>query len=71
MIPVPVNLSEAEILVEIAVPLKEWVVVFLYGAPVMVEIGGIPVPVLARMVRGRRSTVRMVRIRFCIFADVW
>lgn len=46
------------------------VVVFLYGAPVMVGMGGMPVPVLARMLMGRRRRARTERMKFCIFGLV-
>lgn len=47
------------------------VVVFLNGAPVIVGIGGMPVPVplrpLARMVMGSRRRARTERMKCCIF----
>lgn len=44
------------------------VVVFLNGAPVMVGILGMPVPVpWAKMVMGRRRRARTERMKCCIF----
>lgn len=56
-----------------AVPDRELkVVVFLNGAPVMVGIGGMPVPVLwARTVMGRRRRARTERMKCCIFGLMW
>lgn len=53
---------------------KAKVVVFLNGAPVMVGIGGMPVPVpgrLARMVMGRRRRARTERTKCCMFGLMW
>ncbi len=48
---------------------KVKLVVFLNGAPVMVGIGGMPVPVpWARMVMGRRRRARTERMKCCIFS---
>lgn len=49
-------------------------VVFLYGAPVMVGMVGIPVPVpwrpWTRMVMGSRRRARTERMKCCIFGLV-
>lgn len=43
---------------------KVMVVVFLYGAPVMVGMGGMPVPVpMARMLMGSRRRARSERMK--------